>query len=217
MENKALLKQEFEYWNQSDLEAQHVLIAGPVQWRQSEAYARSHWEMLQQGVLPLPENPQILEIGCGVGRILKWLWDAKGFQNLSGVDISPNMLSRGREYLEDRSIQLFCVEDGNLPLADESQDFVYSFLVFQHIPTRARVKKYLSEIKRVLKPGGQTRIQTYRGIPHPEGIYGFVHGSFYQSLQEFAGDFAEAGLTMIHQDENYGALNWIWVTARKES
>jgi hypothetical protein len=38
--------------------------------------------------------------------------------------------------------------------ANEYFDFVYSYIVFQHIPERAIVLNYLREAQRVLKPGG---------------------------------------------------------------
>ena len=38
--------------------------------------------------------------------------------------------------------------------ADESFDLVYSYAVFQHIPSRDVVMQYLREARRVLKPGG---------------------------------------------------------------
>jgi SAM-dependent methyltransferase len=48
--------------------------------------------------------------------------------------------------------------------ADNSFDFVYSYIVFQHIPNRDVVLNYLSEARRVLKPGGILRCQL-RGTP----------------------------------------------------
>ena len=48
--------------------------------------------------------------------------------------------------------------------SDGSFDFVYSFIVFQHIPDRDVVLRYLREAGRVLKPGGILRCQL-RGTP----------------------------------------------------
>ena len=53
---------------------------------------------------------------------------------------------------------------------DESFDFVYSYAVFQHIPSREVVFGYLPEARRVLKPGGILRCQ-FNGLPeHPRAI-----------------------------------------------
>ena len=43
--------------------------------------------------------------------------------------------------------------------ASEYFDFVYSYAVFQHIPSRHVVLNYLQETRRVLKPGGIARLQ----------------------------------------------------------
>jgi SAM-dependent methyltransferase len=42
---------------------------------------------------------------------------------------------------------------------DGKFDFVFSFAVFQHIPSRAGVEAYLREIYRVLKAGGEMKVQ----------------------------------------------------------
>ena len=48
---------------------------------------------------------------------------------------------------------------------DASFDFVYSYAVFQHIPSRDVVYQYMRETCRVLKPGGIFRGQ-FNGLPH---------------------------------------------------
>jgi hypothetical protein len=49
--------------------------------------------------------------------------------------------------------------------AAESLDFVYSYAVFQHIPSREVVLSYMHEVVRVLRPGGVFRAQ-FNGLPH---------------------------------------------------
>jgi hypothetical protein len=51
--------------------------------------------------------------------------------------------------------------------ADESFDFVYSYAVFQHIPSREVIFEYMREIRRVLKPGGILRGQ-FNGLAHTD-------------------------------------------------
>ena len=46
-----------------------------------------------------------------------------------------------------------------LPLEPASFDFVFSYIVFQHLPTLAMVERYLRECGRVLSPGGRLRVQ----------------------------------------------------------
>ena len=49
---------------------------------------------------------------------------------------------------------------------DEKFDFVYSYAVFQHIPSREVVFNYLREARRVLKTGGILRCQINGLPPH---------------------------------------------------
>jgi len=49
-------------------------------------------------------------------------------------------------------------------------DFVYSYAVFQHIPSREVVLSYLREIARVLKPGGISCVQLRGAAPLPSEI-----------------------------------------------
>jgi ubiquinone/menaquinone biosynthesis C-methylase UbiE len=95
-----------------------------------------------------------LEIGCGPGRLMRPL--SRHFGEIHGVDVSDEMIALGRRRLEDIAHAHFHTTDGaTLPqFADESFDFIYSYAVFQHIPSRDVVLEYMREIRRLLKPGG---------------------------------------------------------------
>jgi SAM-dependent methyltransferase len=63
---------------------------------------------------------------------------------------------------------LTCIGSGSdlAPFSSEFFDLVYSFAVFQHIPSTAVVTRYLEESARVLKPGGVLCCQL-RGAASP--------------------------------------------------
>jgi SAM-dependent methyltransferase len=98
-------------------------------------------------------NGLAVEIGCGLGRICQAL--APRFDQVIGVDISPEMLSQAREHVKDPKVE-FVLGDGTSLGAIEtaSADLVLSFTVFQHIPSVSVICDYLTEAGRVLKPGG---------------------------------------------------------------
>ena len=98
-----------------------------------------------------------LEIGCGLGRLCRALAKAP-FGHVIGVDISPEMVQQARRLVPECD---FRVNDGSTldGIADASVDFVLTFTVFQHIPVPDVVHGYVSEIGRVLKPGGSAYIQ----------------------------------------------------------
>ena len=108
--------------------------------------------------LALEPSAEALEIGCGVGRLLKPLSEL--LSRVTGVDISGEMIARAREALSDCPNVRLLRTDGDLPeTPDASLDLVYSFVVFQHVPSKTAVSRYLAEAARVLRSGGVLRFQ----------------------------------------------------------
>ncbi len=70
------------------------------------------------------------------------------------------MIARAREYCAGRpNVELHQTDGGLGFLEDARFDFVYSYIVFQHLPRKAYVQRYLRESARVLKDGGWLRVQ----------------------------------------------------------
>ncbi|HTA30996.1 MAG TPA: glycosyltransferase, partial [Candidatus Cybelea sp.] len=101
----------------------------------------------------------ILEIGCGLGRMTKHL--ARHFGHVHAVDVSGEMIRQAQARLKDLSnVSLHETNGADLALfANEKFDFVFSFIVFQHIPEHAVVLSYIREAHRVLRPGGVFKFQ----------------------------------------------------------
>ena len=101
---------------------------------------------------------RVLEIGCGVGRLLRPL--AGRVARVVGVDLSAAMLARARDSCEGLSNVELALTDGNLDfLPDAGFDFVFSHIVFQHLPRKAYAERYFRDAFRVLAPGGIFRVQ----------------------------------------------------------
>ena len=113
-----------------------------------------------------PGARRVLEIGCGPGRLMLPLSGAVG--EIHGIDISDEMISLARQMLRDvPNAYLYRGSGADLaPLSSAYFDCVYSYAVFQHIPSTAIVTRYLEEAFRVLKPGGVLCCQL-RGAPSP--------------------------------------------------
>lgn len=94
------------------------------------------------------ERPQILEWGCGLGRIGVHL---AGTRNYTGVDIDRASVAWCTEHIDGR----FTVNnpDPPLPFAHDSWDVVFAVSIFTHLSERAHLA-WRDEIFRVLKPGG---------------------------------------------------------------
>ena len=102
---------------------------------------------------------RVLEIGCGIGRMTRAI--AGRVDHVVGLDVSPAMVERARSALADvGNVELMVGSGADLAgLPDAAFDAVYSFIVFQHIPDPATTCAYVTEIGRVLRPGGWTVFQ----------------------------------------------------------
>ncbi len=111
-----------------------------------------------------------LEIGCGPGRLMRPM--SRHFGEIHGVDISDEMIAQARSKLSDIPWAHPHAASGSdlAQFPDEHFDFVYSYAVFQHIPSAEVVFSYLRETVRVLKPGGFARLQI-NGLPKTVKTY----------------------------------------------
>ena len=106
-----------------------------------------------------PASMRVLEIGCGVGRMTKAL--AGIFGEVHGVDVSGEMIRRARRYLQSTPNAHVHRNSGTDLRAVESMDFdfAYSFIVFQHIPSRVVIDRYVGEVARLLRRGSLFKFQ----------------------------------------------------------
>jgi SAM-dependent methyltransferase len=126
-----------------------------------EAFAESGERDLAERVidgLPLGPDWQVLEIGCGIGRLLRPL--SKRVARAVGVDLSDEMIALGRDYCVGRpNVELYSTGGSLDFLPDARFDLVFSHIVFQHLPRKRYVQRYVEEAARVLRPGGILRMQ----------------------------------------------------------
>ncbi|GJL56164.1 MAG: hypothetical protein NPIRA02_32960 [Nitrospirales bacterium] len=94
-----------------------------------------------------------LDIGCGIGRVLKPL--SFHFRQLIGVDVSAEMIMKSKTWLQGiPNVTTFETSGVDLKIFPYRHfDFVYSYVAFQHMP-RPVFDRYLEEINRVLKNQG---------------------------------------------------------------
>lgn len=108
--------------------------------------------------LSLSAGVRALEIGCGLGRLLRPL--AARVERAWGVDISEEMVAGAKRALGHLPNVEIRRTDGRLKgFPDATFDLVVSFIVFQHIPAKRKVSAYIREVARVLKSGGVFRFQ----------------------------------------------------------
>ena len=135
---------------------------------------KKFWESgertVKEELLPLIRERGIrrqigLELGCGVGRLLFPM--AREFEEMVGVDIAEGMVRRAVSYAGDngiRNVALAAISgpEDLLHKAGEyagKVDFLYSLLVFQHIPDFAVIEGYLHAVSELLEENGIAYLQ----------------------------------------------------------
>jgi len=124
------------------------LLAG----KEERGNLKTNLEFLTQTNL-LKQHDRILEIGCGIGTIVHEL--SKKEHDIIGIDISSEAIEYGRKKYGDINLEIQAAE--TLPYENESFEVVLSFDLFEHI---AEIDKHISEVRRVLCPGGYYLFQT---------------------------------------------------------
>ena len=128
------------------------------------------------------------------------------FGEIHGIDVSDEMIRRARENLRGIAHAHPHHTSGSdlAPFADESFDFVYSYAVFQHIPSLDIVMNYLREAHRVLKPGGLLRVQI-NGLPRMAKIYDTWSGVRIgaHQIQQFSREYKMQLLALEGVDTQY--------------
>jgi ubiquinone/menaquinone biosynthesis C-methylase UbiE len=108
--------------------------------------------------LPSDRRRRALDFGCGVGRLTQAL--CEHFEDCTGVDIAPSMVEQARRFNRhgDRCRYVLNPADDLKVFGDCEFDFVYSFIVLQHVEPKY-IEAYLREFVRVLAPGGLICVQ----------------------------------------------------------
>ena len=94
----------------------------------------------------------VLDVGCGTGHLTQQLLQRHRPKVIHGLDIADGMLVVAREKAQHLTGQSFvCGDAESLPFADNYFDLIVSSFALQWCPDFTAV---LTEIERVLKPGG---------------------------------------------------------------
>ena len=99
---------------------------------------------------------KVLEIGCGNGRGTRLIKKYFNPSEIQAIDLDPKMIDIAVRNNKDKKITFSVGDATKLPYKDNSFDAIFDFAIIHHIPNW---KNCLSELKRVLKPGGQLLIE----------------------------------------------------------
>ncbi|MGE5462125.1 MAG: class I SAM-dependent methyltransferase [Syntrophothermus sp.] len=119
----------------------------------------------------ISNGARILDIATGRGAVLFPAAEAVGEQgHVTGIDLSKEMVEETRREIQGRNLKnvdLKIMDSEHLEFPDGSFDLVFcSFAIF-FFP---QLERALSEMMRVLKPGGRIAVSTWgRSIKEPNG------------------------------------------------
>lgn len=114
----------------------------------------------------------VLDVGAGTGRLTRYLHELTGPKGyVVAEDISEQMLIEAGKSIDSENVHFLCDDVCGLALKADSFDKVICFSIFPHI---LHPQKALSEIYRVLHPGGRLLIL------HTSGSHDLNH--FHASL-----------------------------------
>lgn len=140
----------------------------------------------------VPEGSRVLDLGCGAGKFAAWMNEA-GYQAM-GVDVSGRAVEKARR--DHPEVRYEVLEaDGRIPCEDETLSAVWSSEVIEHI---LPVDQYLSEVRRVLRPGGLFVLTTpYHGLIKNLGIVLLGFSKHFKPEGSHIRFFDRAGLSRV--------------------
>jgi phosphoethanolamine N-methyltransferase len=163
----------------------------------------------------------VLDIGSGVGGIDLLLVREYKAASVLGIDVEPSLVeiasARAKEAGLARTLTYQLIEPGPLPVPDESFDVVFSKDAILHVADKERL---LSEVNRVLRPGGRLLVSDWlrgEGAHHDAQVQEFVSAAEHDfrmcSLQEMGQLARDAGLTGVELEDR---RDWYLEEARME-
>lgn len=110
-------------------------------------------DKLKRILSSVPEDAIVVDVGTGVGSFIEILDESlMGCRSIIGIDSKEVAIDRAREYFKNNTKVEFKIMDAEkMDFKDESIDIVSISNTIHHLPHKEKV---LSEMKRVLKPGG---------------------------------------------------------------
>lgn len=126
--------------------------------------------MRYESVMGIVKGKVVLDIASGSGYGSAAI--SKVASKVFGVDIDAKAVKYSREKYGNERTDFLVGSGTKIPLADKAVDVVVSHETIEHIKD---YKKFLHEIKRVLKPGGQLVISTPNDDEYPAGNHFHIH------------------------------------------
>lgn len=201
------------------------------------------WRRKLVEVMDLSGDEKILDLGCGTGKLTRLLVDSVPEGEIVGVDLTPEMIEEARKELPGHYRETVNFKTGkgeSLDLATGYFDTATSAFTLRNVED---VRQVLSEMQRVVKPGGKvfTLELAKPTIPLFRSLYffyfdnilpligGLIHGEIgpyrylTESLKQFPNQeklkeiYSDIGLEEVTYEELFGGVAAIHSGRKRES
>jgi len=161
----------------------------------------------------------ILDLGCGTGAELKYIFDKTPNAHVVCVDVSEKMLDilRGKysEYIDN--LDIICQSFLEMEFGIEKFDYIIACSTLHHLLAEDKLELY-RKIKRSLKPGGVVLVRDYISLSEEEEL---TRREKYLNLIE-VGDIdknriyhIDIPLTVAHEEKILKAAGFELVTSER--
>lgn len=145
---------------------------------------------------------QALDVGCGTGTLAIEVARRVGRAGrVAGIDPGTKQIARARAKAARRHLpidfQIGVIEQ--LPFPDQTFDVVFSTLMMHHLPAPLK-RQGLTEIARVLKPGGRLIIADFKRKQERTGRATRFHAGG-SNMQDLAALVKDAGFSRVETEE----------------
>ncbi|MFZ6013815.1 MAG: class I SAM-dependent methyltransferase [Bacteroidota bacterium] len=127
------------------------------------------------------EGKQVLEVGSGRGGGARYISQALKPAFYTGMDLAQNAVDLANKLHQFPNLKFIQGSAENIPLPDKSMDVVINV---ESCHAYGSVPKFLSEVKRVLKPGGHLLLVDFRKTEVLETFRDQLRDSKMQWLSE---------------------------------
>ena len=133
------------------------------------------------------KNKKALDFACGKGRNVTNMISLCDWNRVDGIDLSLNNIAYCMQNYKDYPSRWYCNNGIDVrDLKSNEYDFIMSTIALQHIPVYDIRKNLLTDLLRVLKPGGLFSFQMGFGKDLKD-IFGRAKSGYYDNSWDASG------------------------------
>jgi len=194
-------------------------VKPPYHERHTQFLIQKYEHILQRNNRSLKDYNNILEFGCGYGRLIKYILVINNTAMVYGCDTLSGAINYCQKKYKNKGT--FYLNDCYPPISleDEQFDLIYSYSVFTHLSEKNHIR-WLQELARLLKPNGVMlhSVKSYMALRRiklfsPEELLKYKISSITKYEADVPYHYIvddpstpEYGLTIINKD--YIIKNW---------